>query len=129
MAASVTSTPVSVPTGIRLTTGKITFDSSYPTGGELLTVAQFGGGANGIPNRLPDFVLFNNDHGALDASDTDAALVASYIPSTGAVALFGDTATEGTGLDEIDSTVSASTVVITYIAFWFNPDPAGITTV
>ena len=128
MSASVSSVPVPNPAGVRITTGTITFDSSYPTGGEVLTVAQWGGGSNGIPGRKPDFVVFNTT-AALDAADTDAALVPGYNKATGAVALFGDTATEGTGLDEIDSTVDASTVTVQYLAIWINFDPAGVTTV
>ncbi len=127
MAVSAVSTPATVPTGIRVSTGTLTFDSSYLTGGELITAAQFGAAGVGH-NRLPDFVIFGPTL-ALDDGDTAATLVAGYTPSTGAVQLFGDTATEGTGLDEIDSTVDASHIVVPFLAVWLTPDPAGKTTI
>lgn len=127
MTITVTSQPIDAPAGLRLTMGTITFDTSYPTGGEPVTAAQFGAAGVGH-SRLPDFVLFNNGR-ALDAADSDASLLATYTRNgqkqgsnaAGTVQLFGDTATEGTGLDEIDSTVDASTVVVDFLAIWVNP--------
>ncbi len=127
MAVSAVSAPASVPTGVRMSSGQLTFDSSYPTGGELITAAQFGAAGVGHA-RLPDFVVFGPTL-ALDDGDTAATLVAGYTPSTGAVQLFGDTATEGTGLDEIDSTVDASHCIVPFLAIWLTVDPAGKTTI
>lgn len=128
MAVSVTSTPVSVPTGIRVTTGVITFDSSYLANGETITAAQFGGGSNGIPNRLPDFVVFNPISKAGGAG-TAAAGIFAYDKTNGLVHQYSHTLSDNAGLAEMQSTTDASTQKAGYLAVWVSADPAGFTTV
>ena len=127
MAISVTSTPVSIPTGIRATTGHLDFNgATYGAGGLAVTAAQFGGGSNGVPNRLPDFVIFTAGS-ADDDDDTDGATVWRYIKSTGKVAKYGDEPlVDQAGVGEGDA--AASNASTDFLALWLTPDPAGITT-
>ena len=123
MAVSVASSPVDFPGGVRLTQGTITFDSSYPTAGEVVTPAQWGS----TSGRSPDQVLIQNRVAMGSGARVDT-LIPIYDADTGKVRLLGDTAAEAAGLDEIDSTADASAVVCTFLAFFINPG-ASITTV
>lgn len=127
MAVSVTSSPVSVPAEIRLTAGKIDFNSTvYAAGGLAVTVAQWGGGSNGIPNRNPDFVLFTVASSAATAAST-AGIVLRYIPSTGKVTAYGsEPLVDEEGLGEDDA--AANLAVANFIAIWVAPSAAGSTT-
>lgn len=123
MAILVTSTPVSVPTGVRITSGKINYNTaSYTVGGDSITVAQWGGNANGIPNRFPDFVIFNGGT-ASDDGDGDAATVFKYVAG-GKVQVYGEESLSAdVGLLEQDNEASSATAL--FLAIWLTPDPAG----
>lgn len=127
MTSSVTSQPVAVPTGLRITRGTITLDTAY-AGGTVITPAQFGGGSNGIPNRNPDAVIFNGREGGLDFTtfgpityDTVAGKVHVY-----GTAFNADQDTTGGITEEATETIGA--LVCDYVAFWFSADPSSITT-
>jgi hypothetical protein len=126
MAIAVTSTPVSVPTGIRVTTGILDFNgTTYGAGGLAVTAAQWGGGSNGIPNRFPDFVILSAGY-ADDDADTDGATVFHYIKSTGKVAKYADEPlVDQAGLGEGDA--AASSAKTEFLAVWVAADPAGAT--
>jgi hypothetical protein len=126
MAIQITSAPVDVPTGIRVTAGLIDFNSTtYSAGGLAVTAVQFGAGSNGIPNRLPDFVLFTAASAADDA-DSDAAVVLRYIKSTAKVAAYGtEPLVDEAGLGEDDAASNLATAQ--FIAIWVTPTAAGST--
>lgn len=123
MAILVTSAPVQVPTGLRVVAGTINYNAAtYTVGGDSITLAQWGAGVNGIPNRFPDFVLFNGGT-ASDDGDSDAATVWKY-KSGGKVQVYGEEAlTADVGLLEQDAEAAAETC--DFLAFWVTPDPAG----
>jgi hypothetical protein len=127
MTSSVTSQPVPVPIGLRITRGTITLDTAY-AGGTVLTPAQFGGGSNGIPNRNPDAVIVHGRAGTLDFTNQG---VVNYDPSTGKIHVFGtafnaDQDTTG-GISE-EATETLGALIIDYVAIWAAGDPSGITT-
>lgn len=126
MAISVTSTPVSIPSGIRATKGH--FDANgatYATAGFVTTAAQWGGGSNGIPARFPDFVIFNPGT-STDADATTSHTIFRY-NGGGLVQISGEEAlVADVGLTEMD--VEAANNSADYLAIWVTPDPAGITT-
>jgi hypothetical protein len=124
MALVVSSVPVSFPTGVRCTTGTITFDASYLAAGETITAAQFGGGANGIPSALPDFVILTNKK----ATPT-TAVVPVYDKAGGKVHLYNSTTGAPLDLVEIATTVDESLQIFAYLAFWTVIDPSGVVTV
>ena len=126
MTSSVTSIPVTT-NDMRVSKGTITLDTAY-AGGTVITPVQFGGGSNGIPNRNPDAVITTGRQGTLDFTNQG---VVNYDPSTGKVHVFGtafgaDQDTTG-GISE-EATETLGALLIDYVAFWFNPTPAGITT-
>lgn len=135
MAVQVTSAPVSVPSGIRMTTGTVAFNgTTYAAGGLAVTVAQWGGGANGIPNRFPDFVIFSAGAGDDDGAHTTGATILQYHPvaegaaSAGYVTKYGDEPlVDQVGLGEGDA--AASSAKARFIAIWVTPDPAGSVTI
>lgn len=130
MAIQVTSQPITDPTGVRFTTGKINWNgATYTVNGDSISVAQWGGGVNGIPNRFPDFVFFAvGGSNASDTPPTSAAgfgTVARYIPGTGKVQLYGEEALlADSGLTEMDA--EACVVEIQFVALWvtYVADPA-----
>jgi hypothetical protein len=130
MAVLVTSQPVQSPTGLRFTTGIVNFNgTTYAAGGLAVTVAQWGGGVNGIPNRLPDFVLFGAGL-ADDDADTDGATILQYHSVAegnavaGMVSKYGDEPlVDQAGLGEGDA--AASSAKANFLAIWVAPDPAG----
>jgi hypothetical protein len=127
MTSSVTSQPVSVPSGLRITRGTITLDTTY-AGGTVLTPAQFGGGSNGIPNRNPDAVITTGRQGTLDFTNQG---VVAYDPSTGKLHVYGtafnaDQDTTG-GISE-EATETLGALLIDYVAFWFSADPTSVVT-
>ncbi len=127
MTSSVTSAPVSIPTGIRVSKGTITLDTAYVTG-TVLTPAQFGGGSNGIPNRNPDIVLTYGRQGTLDFT---AQGVVNYDTSTGKIHVFGTAFTadqDTTGGITEEATETLGALLIDYVAIWVTPDPAGLVT-
>lgn len=129
MAIVVSSSPVSIPTGLRATAGLIDFNgTTYSAGGLAVTAAQFGGGSNGIPNRLPDFVFFTAASAADDA-DTDAAIVLRYLgPATAKVAAYGsEPLVDEAGLGEDDAAANLATAK--FLAVWVAADPSGVTVV
>lgn len=119
MTSSVTSAAVNLPGNLRMTTGTITIDTTY-AGGTVLTAAQFGGGANGIPNRLPDAVVATGVNGGLDFTTYGPW---TYDPATGKVHIYGtafnaDQDTTGGITEEATETIGA--LLLGYIAFWFD---------
>jgi hypothetical protein len=128
MAAQITQSPVQIPTGLRATTGVVNFTgATYAAGGITFTVAQWGGGVNGIPNRFPDFVIFNAGL-ADDDADTDGATILQYHSKTegnavaGGVSKYGDEPlVDQAGLGEGDA--AASSAQAKFLAFWVTPDP------
>lgn len=124
MSLSVVSSPVDNPTGVRLTTGTITFDSAYVDAGEPITAAQFGAGVNGIPNRLPDFVTFTSLSGA--AAGTMGLV--GYDRANAKIKAYGDSAIASDGIEELDTSDDLSTLVMGFLAFWIGANPAGAST-
>src|SRR5438876_542952 len=124
MAILITSQPVSIPTGIRATAGVVNFNSTtYSAGGLAVTPAQFGAGANGIPNRLPDFVFFTTASDAA-AAGSASAVVHRFIPSTSKIACYAsEPLVDEGGLGEDDAAANLS--VSNFLALWVTPDPAG----
>lgn len=121
MTSSVTSSAVQIPNNLRITRGTITLDVAY-AGGTVLTAAQFGGGANGVPNRLPDAVITHGRQGTLDFTNQG---VVNFDPSTGKIHVFGtafnaDQDTTG-GISE-EATETLGALLIDYVAFWFDGD-------
>lgn len=117
MAVSATSSPVDFPGGLRITKGTLTFDASYPTGGEDVSAAQFGASSVGCDGRKPDFVAFQN------VSPSTTTNLCSYIRATGKVTAHGTAAgTFGVlGAPETTAASDLSTRVVDFIAFWVNP--------
>lgn len=127
MTSSVTSQPIPVPTGVRMSKGIITLDTSY-AGGTVITPAQFGGGSNGLPNRNPDAVILHN----IAATDQTAYEVCQYDPSTGKIHVYGtafsaDADSTGGITEEATETIGA--FLLSYVAIWVQPDPSGVATV
>lgn len=123
MTSSVTSSAVQVPNNLRITHGTITLDTAYAAG-TVLTAAQFGGGANGVPNRLPDFVLTGGRQGTVDFTNQG---VVGFDVSTGKMHVYGtafnaDQDTTG-GISE-EATETLGALLIDYVAFWFDGDGA-----
>lgn len=119
MTSSVTSSAVNIPGNLRMSTGTITLDVAY-AGGTVLTAAQFGGGSNGIPNRLPDAVITHGRAGTLDFTNQG---VVNFDPSTGKIHVYGtafnaDQDTTG-GISE-EATETLGALLIDYVAFWFD---------
>jgi hypothetical protein len=128
MAVQIASTPVSIPSGIRATIGQLDFNgATYSAGGLAFTAAQFGGGANGIPNRLPDFVIFGSGTAAATDNATTAGTVLRYNKSTGKVTVYGtEPLVDEEGLGEDDA--AANNTVADFLALWITPDPSGVVT-
>ena len=103
MAASSSITWASeVPGTRREVRGTITFDASYPTGGEAVTLTQLG------LTRL-DWLTVNTTDGHVPAWDGST--------STPKVKLFWvDTTTDGAPLAEVPSTTDVSAVVVRFHA-------------
>lgn len=119
MAVQISSAPIASPGGIRFTAGQINFNgTTYGVGGLAFTAAQFGGGANGIPNRLPDFVLFGAGTSAVTpGTATTAGTVLKYIKSSGKVTVYGtEPLVDEEGLGEDDA--AANFTVADYLAIW-----------
>lgn len=103
MAASSSITWASeVPGTRREVRGTVTFDSSYPTGGEAVTLAQLG------LTRL-DWLSVDTTDGYVPAWDgsTTAPKIKLY---------WVDTTTDGAPLAEVASTTDASAVVVRFHA-------------
>lgn len=83
--------------------GTITFDSSYPTGGEAITLAQLG------LNRLDWLDVTTSTIGNVPAwnGSTTAPKVKLY---------WVDTTTDGAPLDEVPNTTDCSTTVVRFRA-------------
>src|SRR5260221_568213 len=128
MTSSVTSTPVTIPTGIRATKGTITLDTAY-AGGTVISAAQFGAASVG-QSRTPDVVLVHGRSGTLDFT---AQGVVNYDPATSKIHVFGTAFTadqDTTGGISEEATETLGALLIDYIAFWFEADPNGkVTTV
>jgi hypothetical protein len=126
MAVLVTSSPVEVPTGIRITAGKIDFNgTTYAAGGLAVTAAQFGAGSGGIPNRAPDFVLFTSGTSAVTpGTATTAGTQLKYIAATSKVAVYGtEPLVDEEGLGEDDA--ASNFTVANFIAVWVTVTPGG----
>lgn len=121
MALSVASSPVDFPGGLRISAGTITFDSSYPTGGEAITPAQWGASAVGCDGRQPDHVLLDQ------TGPTAKHVVPTWVKSTGKILAFG-TAAGADGITEVANAQSLATTTVNFLAFWVNPG-ATVTTV
>lgn len=122
MALQVTSTPVSVPAGLRLTVGLLDVNgATYSVAGLAVTAAQFGGGSNGIPNRLPDFVLFAAGSAAATDNAKTAATTFQYDKVTGKVRVFStEPLVDEEGLGEDDA--AANNAHAEYLAIWIATD-------
>jgi len=128
MTSSVTSQAINLPSNLRMSFGTITLDTAY-AGGTVLTAAQFGGGSNGLPNRLPDAVVPVGRTGTLDFTNQG---VISYDRATGKIHVYGtafnaDQDTTG-GISE-EATETLGALLIDYVAFWFDGAAATLTTV
>lgn len=111
MAVSSTYRSVNSPAGWRLTTGTITFDSSYPAGGEAVSNTQWGNAS-----RKPDFVI-------LQPRATDTAGVDLMIPAwdkaNGKVQVYWvDTTADDSPLDEVTDTTSLATYKVDFLAIY-----------
>lgn len=107
MAASVSlsTEPINFGGGLIFVCGTITFDSSYPTGGESISASSFKGSS---------FVRL-----MLDPSTT--GIVPSYNSSTGKVMAFWvDTTVDGAAMAEVTATTDLSTAVFPFAA-WVRP--------
>ncbi len=104
MAASVSVvTGPEVPGNRKFVTADVTFDSSYATGGEAISVSSLG------LTRL-DFMWVSPDDGSLPQSD--GSLTSPKIK------LFGvDTTVDGAALAEVASTTDVSSVAVKVFAF------------
>lgn len=104
MAATVSiTTGPEVPGNRRLVTGTVTFDSSYPTGGEAISL-----GALGF-TRL-DFLATSTTDGyvpAWDGSTTAPKIKMFWV----------DTTTDGAPMVEVTATTNLSTAVVRFLAF------------
>jgi hypothetical protein len=107
-----------------MTVGTIDFNgATYSAGGLAVTAAQFGGGSNGIPNRMPDFVLFGGGTAAATDNATTAATTLRWIPATGKVSVYGDEPlVDEEGLGEDDA--AADNTIATFLAIWLESTPA-----
>jgi hypothetical protein len=126
MALQVTSFPVNVPSGIRLAVGVLNYNgATYTVNGDAVTAAQWGGGSNGIPNRVPDFVFFQTASGTAGGAVTAAAGFATslrYIPGTGKVQAYGEEAlVADSGLTEMDA--EAFSGQAQFLAIWLEAAP------
>lgn len=104
MAASVSIvTGPEVPGNRKFVTATVTFDSSYATGGEAITLSSLG------LNRL-DFIWAVTQDGYVPAWDgsTTAPKVKLF---------WVDTTTDGAALAEVPSTTDVSSVVVRIFAF------------
>ena len=119
MAVLVTSQPVDSPAGLRFTVGKVDFNgTTYSVGGLAVTATQWGGGVGSIPNRLPDFVLFQAGT-ASDDGDTDFACIFGYTASTGKVLIYGEESTTAE-LGALEADAEAATATAKFLAIWVN---------
>ena len=104
MAASVSIlTGPEVPGNRKFVTATVTFDSSYATGGEAISLVSLG------LNRL-DFLWANSTDGYIpvwDGSTTAPKIELFWV----------DTTTDGAALAEVPSTTNVSTVVARICAF------------
>jgi len=104
MAASVSIvTGPEVPGNRKFVTATVTFDSSYATGGEAITLSSLG------LDRL-DFIWAVTQDGyvpAWDGSTTAPKIKLFWV----------DTTTDGAALAEVPSTTNVSTVVVRIFAF------------
>lgn len=125
MTSSVTSSAVNIPGGFRMSIGTITIDTAY-AGGTQLTAAQFGGGSNGIPNRLPDAVVPAGSY----STDFTTYEPWTYDPATGKIHVYGtafNADADSTGGITEEATETIAAFKFGYLAFWF--DGFGNTTV
>ena len=104
MAATVTlsNEPVNFGGGMLFVTGTITFDSSYPTGGEAVTAGQFKGGA------FVRVVLGASTTGIVPAWDSTNKKV---------MAFWVDTTVDGAAMAEVASTTNLATAVFPFVAY------------
>lgn len=86
----------------RVWQGTITFDSSYPTGGEAISADLLGGLV-----QVDSFIV-----GGVTAAGVDAV----YLPATGKLKLFDEDNTSGVAA-EFGNTGDASGVTVTAIVF------------
>ena len=85
-----------VPGDMRYTIKTITFDNSYPTGGESITAADVGLESIAL-------VLFSPDKNGY---------VAQFDYTNSKIALYSAGGDDDTGLDEVGNTTNASAVVV-----------------
>ena len=90
-----------VPGDMKYTIKTITFDSSYPTGGESITAADVGMESIAL-------VLFSPDKNGF---------VPQFDYTNSKIALYSAGADEETGLDELANTTNASAVVVRAIFY------------
>lgn len=127
MALSVTAQHISVPSGIRMATGLITFDSSYAAGGEPVTAAQLGGNGVDAPKSLPDFVVFTSVSKGGGAGTTVAPNYA-YDKVNGLIHVYGGAVSGVLGITETTAATDLTTAQATFLAIWVTADPSGTTT-
>lgn len=94
MAVSVSEIVTNVEGALRTKTVNVTFDSSYPTGGEAFSTSDLGFGTVFYVEVLPT-----------------AGYVFEYVASTGKIkAYWVDTTTDGAAMAEVANTTNLSTV-------------------
>lgn len=105
-----------------MTVGLVDFNgATYSVAGNAVTAAQFGGGSNGIPNRLPDFVLFAAGSAAATDNAKTAATVLQYDKVTGKVRVFGtEPLVDEEGVGEDDA--AADNTHAEFLAIWIATD-------
>lgn len=105
MAVTVSLNPPTVFGDAKVASGTVTFDSSYPTGGEPLTAATLG--MNSIFVFLP----------AGPARDADGAVTVSYDHTNSKVfAYWVDTTTDGAEMFEVTDTTNLSGYSFRFLA-------------
>lgn len=104
MAASVSiTTGPEVPGNRKIVIGTVTFDSSYPTGGEAISLVDLG------LTRL-DSLFVNPNNGYLPT--WDGSLTAPKIKM-----FWVDTTTDGAPQVEVTATTNLSTTTVSFVAF------------
>lgn len=101
LSVSITEGPFAIGGGLVQTVGTITFDSSYPTGGEAISANSFRQGA-----------IINLQLGA-----SENGYVYCYKPSTGKIlARWVDTTIDGAPLAEVTAGTNLSAEVVPFIS-------------
>jgi hypothetical protein len=105
MALTVSTVRKGVVGDMRYSIVDVTFDASYPTGGESVTPADFG---------------FTTDIFHVDGGVSDTGIVVGFIDSTSKLkAYWVDTTVDGAGMAEVVDTTNLSTADVRLFALGF----------